>query len=390
MTMNFHRWFRTDGKRSNAGRRTGSHGVSRRLILERIEDRLLLSAGFQTAIETQLHNAGMTAADCEIAFYTSDNVSYAVVFNRNLSGAVSSAAHPIDFTVLTTPAAVAAAIAALPPVCFAWIPITEHDLPGVTPVKGILDVAPVAARAIYATLGPVLPDASTTAQGQPPATVKSTSAPTGVEGESGRCQVFELAAAGAWTSKPNEQPLPAGSAGADRREVASAATQSDADAKDLLLSGLSQNASRWRQSPEKPVGDPAAVPAASVAPAQAVENAQPLSAQVKPRQPHTLTSSELPPTTELIASPVAGQTVPLLARATDPADVVRKAIFAEIAENPEEHWTVPAYFLDNRRTSLISLAIVSLAGPRLTQKWWRRADPCPTCQQPPRRRDSAV
>ncbi len=82
MAMKSHRWFRRERKHSDAGRRTGPHGVKpRRLIVERIEDRLLLSAGYQTGIEAELDNV-----------VANNNGAFVVVYSdlaRQMTSAVS-------------------------------------------------------------------------------------------------------------------------------------------------------------------------------------------------------------------------------------------------------------------------------------------------------------
>ncbi len=191
-----------------------------------------------------------------------------------------------------------------------WIAIVPGDLPGSNPGSGMIDVVPVAARSLYAVVlpAPALPEASPTAQGLAPATLKNISVPTGVEGESGRSQVFELAATNVETSKPTPDPLPVQSAKADHGEAASDAPPAGAASEALLLSMLSQNASPWQaggisqgheRQGNRPGGSPATVHGADGSAAQAAVSVRPQIANVRPGQPHTIASGELTNATEV-------------------------------------------------------------------------------------------
>jgi hypothetical protein len=146
-------------------------------------------------------------------------------------------------------------------------------------------------------------------------------------------------------------------------------------------------------------GGPATVRNTDVSPTLAGKEVRRQGVEIHGEQRHTGASHRLPIKTAVavLQSKTAVAVLPLSAASTrstpaqsvDPAERSRQAVFAEMTKDAEEPCSVSPSLLEERRTTLVGLAIASIAVPRLTQRWWRPVDPSRTCLLPPRRRDTA-
>ncbi|MCE5269423.1 MAG: hypothetical protein LLG00_16220 [Planctomycetaceae bacterium] len=345
--------------------RIGRHSTGhRRLAVERIEDRLLLSAVFQTLIDTQPHQTALTVDPSLIIVsptipngWTGPSTAICDGYTKNWQGPVPAF---YDNTAHLSPASIA------PTLC----PIGDLQLPG----NNLADTIEIPA----ATKPPVVAMVASPAA-QPVAT-RNDAARAGVDATSGRCQAFELATAhdenAGFHAERAKEAL--GVAAWKKIPLASSDVASPVNAASPQYQPSAYQISTRRTTPDS----------IAISLASAIEN---------PRVEHPAARLGPPNPSAPSASPrkvIVTASLPTMAvgsqpaQASDGAELARQAVFAEIANDADSGTPLPAYPLDTRQTA-IAIALVSLAGPRLSERWRSKTELCPTCLVPPRQRETA-
>jgi hypothetical protein len=407
MAMKTHPWFRNTVRSSTACRRSVCpHIKPRRLIMERIEDRLMLSVDYQTGIELQLGNIDNGSVNFVIIpASTSQNG----IISFNNAGEVSG----------TTGRLFDGGISVDVSTCYPkggadlldvnnggphLISIVSIDFPPAKPDDGLVDLGLLSKfrPPTDKTMFPQDRKESTFADIKQPLspTFKSISPQMGVDGVRGRSQVFDLtmtngldrksdaaqlpdklADVSSMDSKLNADRLPTGLPGADSGE-----------AKSIEVRVASKSSETpERESNQKALPSPDNLDNAAqlviVAEQDRPMTTPPLAIVKADSAGSSWLTSQSQQSEPALAAEKVAPAVPIT-KPTDHADAGRQAVFAEMGKNHEKSAARPT-FIEENRTNALGLAIVAVAGQFLGQKWWHQTAACKTHQLPPRRRSLA-
>jgi len=407
----------------------------RRLIVERIEDRLLLAGDFQAGMELQLNDPnGIDSGFIAIQ----DNSSKAIILSNddpgisigyvnqifNNSGTITNDISVISCHFNNNAFPLNDGIVA--------IRLVEGDFPSVNPGKGDIDIGSLYPKSVYSPNNPTFaqqPTPQPVAESKefPAPILKGNITPKDVDGASGRSQVFELAMATGRESKSVAMPLPDKMADAPRWEskletmsspngleketsdVAKLAETQSAHQPANLSSNLSavasllESKSAGPQLPKEILSG--AQPEIKLAAAQLENNSANEAGLVRSathQQPileRHATQAKEDFVGSLSHDSQAGQSEPGLAgegsvastlpeQSSDSADVSRQAVFAEIGQKAERSMSLPTYLDEKHRTKVVGLAVVAIAGQFLVEKQRHQTATSQTCLIPPRRRGS--
>jgi hypothetical protein len=340
--------------------------------VERIEDRLLLSASLQTGIETQLVRA------------PTDGYVY---FQVNSSLACGSCPNVLgSFQVVQSPPANAVTFghAVSSGAKTVWIRVPELVAPPHNSDNNLVDVALLLDARLGQANEASLSAASAPVKTVSPAALESAAAPIGVDGASGKCRVFDLAQ----VEVPSEGTLPKARGKLAAEAVAG---QSSAEPKldtpswsTLVAAAIGQ--SKWA-AVEHPDQAPSQVALAAANPS-AAPAVLPQTVPAKDDGNASVGDASQPDSLVAAAREDAGVSARRAGHG-ELAQIAHRAAFAEMAPDAQAHATFSAYLLDKRRTAPLGLAVLSIAGPGLARRWWRRGDQSDSYLLPPRRRDSA-
>jgi hypothetical protein len=307
----------------------------------------------------------------------------------------------------------------------AAIRLVDGDFPSVNTGKGYIDIGPLYPKSINSPSNPTIaqqPTAQPVAETKelPAPTLKSNITPKDVDGASGRSQVFELAMATGRELKSVGMPLPYEMADSpllnSKLETMPPPNGLEMVTGDVLKlaemqpanqpveASLSESKSTGQQLPKEMLRE--AQPEIKLAAAQLENNSANEADQVRSAthdqqisEQHASLAKE--DSAGLIShDSQAGQSEPGLAgertvsstlpmQPSDPADVSRQVVFAEIGQKAQKSMPLPTYVDEKHRTSVVGLAVVAIAGQFLVQKQRHQTATSRTCLIPPRRRDLA-
>jgi hypothetical protein len=403
----------------------GCRGVKpRRLAVERVEDRFLLSADFQAGMELQLDSP-------------QDNPGFIAILSPVSQSPVSCS---LDVALdMTTVASVSFASdrvwsnagSGFKPISMGDLPLAPTSYPGGAmmdrardPDGGMVDLAlfpqapnmtplegPKAAAIVTAVQNPSVPPKSAPQQSPP--------MQTGVDGACGKSVVFDLAMAAPRESRSVSAELAAGLAVPVRAVSLPYAAWLPSRLSELTQlknqtdEGRPPDASPQPQRPESRV-EPEQLPDKPAADARAEAKAdadQPLAASTDtgdakhtPQQGRAISNSQ---TAEISSDPARAASGEVQSQrietglskaassAADPtaqdeagSNALRQAVFAEIGQKAERPELRPNYVDAHQRSRVVGMAIVAVAGQFLSQRFSLLKEPSQTCLVPPRRRGS--
>jgi hypothetical protein len=355
----------------------------RRLFVESIEDRLLLSATYQGGMELSLTSQYIHSSDFVIV--SSNPQSNYLQFDSNSSG---------TFLHYAGNGCISDLINVIPN---AAGQTNQYVGGGIQPINLPTSFSPNAPIAIGNPPGPS-PTSSENliaAKTDDSSAVKSEKTPVSsfgnvtprmeVEGTRGRCQVFEIAMSVGNESRQNlarvphtEEQIAYQDAKIQpvRHQDSFVKAGSFPSKMDISLTTNRQTATP-SPSASSVVERHSASNLAATSASFAVSNFNPAVATVEESM-----AAELPKTDSDSALPLERPTV-------SSADS-RKLVFAEIGEQPKANFTTPDYFGDYRSKNWYSVALVAIAGQQLFHKWKRTSIQSETKQLPPRRSRSTT
>jgi hypothetical protein len=241
--------------------------------------------------------------------------------------------------------------------------------------------------------GPLPPESGASAQTN--VAERPAATPNRVDGECGRCQVFDLAMTGGGESNSDAMGLlekPAADSRSSTMQVAKILETVPNRRWSLdAVAGIEELPAMPGRASSRDRGERAADPADDADGPNGFDGPRNPPA-VSPVTRSDVTGVDLSPPTSRVA-PIGPEakdarhdSAVLPFPATDPGDAERRAVFAEIAENAAGRRMVPTPWKNHRPAVLVGLAVLSFAGPHWTERWQARTASSPTTLQPPRRR----
>ncbi len=392
--------------RTKIRRRGRSPGIKpRRLAVEQVEDRFLLSADFQAGMPQQLGNP---LDNPGLIVIVSPSVQPAIFINDG--GGESTGKSNVFSSTNTWPNSGGG-----------FLLISGIDLPPSpnSPDKGMIDVARSPQTPNTAPLKELKAQAITGTMQNPAAPQKTAPSQTGVEGARGRSRVFDLAMANQWESKPETLKFANLSAGAIPGKSMPDAltspikipelTQPKIKAGEVRLPNQLPLPTRFQpragseQLPNnlgadaRPEANSNAVKLFNAstdskdskhAPEHGRATSIPQTTGTNPLLPGTLLEASQSQPIETGSPKREPGSAALPAQGAAPSDQARQAVFIEMGQKPGQSQPQPSYVDANHRARLVGLAIVAMAGQFLSQRWSRLNEPSQTCLLPPRRRGS--
>jgi hypothetical protein len=384
MANKSNRWFRSAGHRPTAGRNIRH----RRLNLERIEDRLLLTGDFVGGMERftlSVENSNYLVVACdftpgsavlcnqgttESALNDKNNGHLVVITASDTGNLIPQEFHPANDSV--------------------FILLTDNYIPPKTPiapVKGYIDVAAVknlvdtTNQHVIAQESKSSPLAKTVEHPTTPS--KGRAIQIGVDGLRGKCQVFDVAMATSRESKT-------ASAQVEKEAITrSYVVETKLERSQLpnALAGIINYLLNLSESQTPIKLTNTVTPNASDMPEQITDNLPtelPVvdvgdSTQGLP-QIHAFAN---PQTIDKLNIPAS------LVHSAKPLDINRQAVFAAIGKDSESPDSHPTYLTEKTKANAFSLTAVAIAGQFLAQQWRHTLSPCQTQLLPPRRRGAS-